>query len=109
MALLQTSLLHVACGFILHPIVGFGNRPQNCDSALTFDPLRFKFLSMPLRIKLELSPNFFRLKPDQKVPPDLLHWWVPFSRAGQVRKSSNPQLQTSEKSCGHADLLTLAV
>ena len=35
------------------------------------------------------------------------------ARAGQVRKlvrkSANPQLQTNEKSCGHADLRTLAV
>ena len=35
------------------------------------------------------------------------------SRAGQVRKlvrkSANPQLRTSEKSCGHADLRTFAV
>ena len=34
-------------------------------------------------------------------------------RAGQVRKlvrkSANPQLRTNEKSCGHADLRTLAV
>ena len=34
-------------------------------------------------------------------------------RAGQVRKlvrkSTNPQLRTNEKSCGHADLRTLAV
>ena len=37
----------------------------------------------------------------------------PISRAGQVRKlvrkSANPQLRTNEKSCGHADLRTLAV
>ena len=26
-----------------------------------------------------------------------------------VRKSANPQLRTNEKSCGHADLRTLAV
>ena len=31
------------------------------------------------------------------------------SRAGEVRKSANPQLRTNEKSCGHADLRTLAV
>ena len=39
------------------------------------------------------------------------------TRAGQVRKlvrkfarkSANPQLRTNEKSCGHADLRTLAV
>ena len=35
------------------------------------------------------------------------------NRAGQVRKlvrkSANPQLRTNEKSCGHADLRTLAV
>ena len=34
-------------------------------------------------------------------------------RAGQVRmlvrKSANPRLRTNEKSCGHADLRTLAV
>ena len=34
-------------------------------------------------------------------------------RAGQVRelvrKSANPQLRTNEKTCGHADLRTLAV
>ena len=38
-------------------------------------------------------------------------WFI--SRAGQVRKlvrkSANPQLRTNEKSCGHADLRTLAV
>ena len=38
---------------------------------------------------------------------------LPDTRAGQVhplvRKSANPQLRTNEKSCGHADLRTLAV
>ena len=38
---------------------------------------------------------------------------VEILRAGQVRKlvrkSANPQLRTNKKSCGHADLRTLAV
>ena len=39
--------------------------------------------------------------------------FINITRAGQVRKlvrkSANPQLRTNEKSCGHADLRTLAV
>ena len=45
--------------------------------------------------------------------PGLGYSQVLIIRAGQVRKlvrkSANPQLRTNEKSCGHADLRTLAV
>ena len=42
-----------------------------------------------------------------------ISFWGGKIRAGQVRKlvrkSANPQLRTNGKSCGHADLRTLAV
>ena len=62
----------------------------------------FEYLLNPIKASTHYAQEAIHLGEEEVI-----------TRAGQVRKlvrkSANPKLRTNEKSCGHADLRTLAV